>query len=132
MKIKTLEDIQNSKNILGSFTAYGSGLYKVSITYYTSEHAVTIECRAMVSFNKRLKAHHWCDIIPVFKPSDFEGEQIEKESGKSYRYSGDEDAMKVVFKALCKEIDKRNRVKCERYDQIPRLHIEAYQSFQLV
>lgn len=131
MKSKTLEDIQSSKNILGSFTAYGGDLYKVSITYYTSEHAITVECWAKVSFNKHQKANNWCDIIPVFKPSDFEGEQIEKESGKAYRYNGDEDVMEAVFKALCEEIDKRNKVKCERYNQIPRLHLEAYQSFQL-
>ena len=131
MKAQTLEDIQNSANILASFTSYSNDLYKISITYYTSEHATTIEAWAKIGFNKRQKANQWCDIVPVFKPYDFEAEQIDKITTQSCRYSGDESVLIETFKALCVEIDKRNKVKAERFNQLPRLHLDAYQSFHI-
>lgn len=131
MKSQTLQDIQSSTNILASFNKYGGDLHKISITYYTKEHAITLEAWAKVSFNKRQKANHWCDIVSVFKPYDFEAEQIDKERGTSCRYSGDESVLIETFKALCAEIDTRNRVRAERFGQLPKLHLDAYQSFNI-
>lgn len=132
MKSQTIDDIQNSYNILASFNKYGADLHKISITYYTSQYATTIEAWAKIGFNKRQKANQWCDIVPVFKPSDFEAEQIEKLTGQSCRYSGDESVLVETFKVLCVDIDKRNKVKAERFNQAAKLRLDAHQLFHIV
>ena len=105
IKQSTIEAIADSKVIMVGFDKYGEKT-KISFTWYTSDHAYTVEAWAKISHSKYMQLGGYDTLMATLKPTTFSGSRVAKVDG-STSYNADEAACKAAFSAVCDELARR-------------------------
>lgn len=121
IKQSTIDDIQNSLQFLVSFERYGShatAQTKISITYYTKEHAFTVEAWATITPVKYRQLTGYDTLMTTLKPHNYTATRINKATGEDTT-NGNQISCKAVFELLCDTISHlTGKVYLDQYQTI--------------
>lgn len=121
IKKETLETIENSPQYLVSFDKYGThtdAKTKITITYYSSEYAYTVQAWANITRQKYMNLAGYDSLIDVLKPTDYSATRTNKQTGEDVT-NDNHAACAAVFSALCNALAKvTDKVYLEQYQAI--------------
>ena len=121
IKQSTIDMIESSPQFLVSFDKYGShhnAQTKISITYYTHQHAYTVETWAIISHTKYMQLDGYSTLINILKPSNYSAKRTDKVTGEDVN-NDNAVACKEVFAVLCDALGKStDKVHLDQYQTI--------------
>ena len=121
IKKETIDAIENSPQFLVSFDKYGThsnAKTKISITYYTAEHAYTVEAWVNITRQKYMQLSGYDTLMPILKPSDYTATRTDKVTGEDVK-NDNQATCAAVFSILCDALAKvTDRVHLDRYQTI--------------
>lgn len=122
IKKETIDAIESSPQFLVSFDRYGhhtNAKTKITITYYTPEHAYTVEAWAIITRQKFMQLGGYDTLMAVLKPRDFSATRTNKQTGEDTT-NDNTTACAAVFSALCDALAQST----------DKVHIEHYQTIK--
>lgn len=121
IKKETLETIENSPQYLVSFDKYGThanAKTKISITYYSSEYAYTVQAWANITRQKFMLLNGYASLVDVLKPTDYSATRTNKQTGEDVT-NDNHAACAAVFSVLCNALAQvTDKVYLEQYQTI--------------
>ena len=121
IKKETIDDIESSPQFLVSFDKYGThtnAKTKISITYYTLQHAYTVEAWAIITRQKFMQLNGYASLIDVLKPTDYSATRTNKQTGEDVT-NDNQAACAAVLGILCDALAQcTDRVHLEQYQTI--------------
>lgn len=121
IKKETLETIENSPQYLVSFDKYGThtnAKTRISITYYSSEYAYTVQAWANITRQKYMRLAGYESLVDVLKPTDYSATRTNKQTGEDVT-NDNQTACAAVFSALCDALAKvTDKVYLDQYQTI--------------
>lgn len=121
IKQETIDAIKSSPQFLVSFDKYGhhnNAKTKITITYYTPEHAYTVEAWAIITRQKFMQLGGYDTLMAVLKPKDFSATRTNKQTGEDTTNDNDA-ACAAVFNILCDALSKSTyKVHLDQYQTI--------------
>lgn len=122
IKKETVETIENSPQYLVSFDKYGThanAKTKISITYYSSEYAYTVQAWANITRQKYMRLAGYDSLIDILKPTDYSATRTNKQTGEDVT-NDNHAACAAVFALLCDALSQST----------DRVHIDQYQTIK--
>lgn len=121
IKQETIDAIESSPQFLVSFDKYGNhtnAKTKISITYYTAQHAYTVEAWAIITRQKFMQLSGYDTLVPILKPSDYTATRTDKATGEDVK-NDNATACAAVFSILCNAMaQSTDKVHFDQYQTI--------------
>ena len=121
IKQSTVDMVESSPQFLVSFDKYGShhnAKTKISITYYSSSHAYTVEAWATITPIKYRQLAGYGSLIDTLKPSNYSAIRTDKVTGEDVA-NDNQASCKAVFELLCNALEQStDKVHLDQYQTI--------------
>lgn len=121
IKQSTIDTIEASSQFLVSFEKYGThhnAKTKISITYYSSEYAYTVQAWAIISRIKYQQLAGYGSLCGILKPIDFSATRTDKATGEDVT-NDNQASCETVFELLCQALEQStDKVYLDQYQTI--------------